>query len=134
MNAEPQQNSPLRGSDGHTLLLFLLFRVDLRQVLLVLAQRAGESLDECVTENIKNCRHDRCFRIIEIAPKGHFGPEPVLRLVANHSCQSAHNSLPGKIDWILGIVGRIENHHVINNGFDIAIKTALIRGHFSRQF
>jgi len=115
-------------------LLFLLFWVDLRQVLLVLAQRAGESLDECVTENIKDCRHDRGFRVIETAAKGHFGPEPVLRLIANHSCQSAHNPLPNKVDWIIGIVGRIENRHVIKNGFDIAIKTALIRGHFSRQF
>src|SRR5437868_14818983 len=104
-----------------TILFFFLFWIYLGQILFVLAQGSRKRLDECVSKNIKDSRHHRRFRIFEAPAKWRLRAETILRLIANYSRQSADNSLPDKIDRIISVVCRVENCHVIDIGYIVAI-------------
>src|SRR2546423_12627021 len=53
-------------------------------------------------------------------------PEPVLRVIANDSGQPADDALPDKIDWVIAVVRRIEDRHVIEDRLDVAGESAVL--------
>jgi hypothetical protein len=54
-------------------------------------------------------------------------------MVANDARETAHNSLPDEIDRAFGVLGRIENSHVVEDRLDVTGEAALLRFHFGRE-
>src|SRR5205085_3335720 len=118
--------STTHGGGRNRGLFFFLFWIHLGQIRFVLAQRSRKRLDKCVSKNVKDRRHYRRFRIFEAPGKGRFGSEPILRLISNHSRQSADDALPDEINRIIGIMCRVENGHLVEYRLDIAVKAAAV--------
>src|SRR5688572_1127194 len=51
-------------------------------------------------------------------------------MIANNAGQAADNSLPDEIDRALGVLGWIEDGHVVEDRLDVTGEAALLRFHF----